>query len=284
MTRLVGMNSGRGSVPGSKSKKDRVADDLRERVQDGRYIPGVQLPTEEHLAGIYDVSRNTVRDAMKILENEGLVIIRQGSGTYVRDSRPIVHLASSVSGYIDTERFKQGYAPHMQMAGYDRIIETVNIAIVTAEGVVAVRLGIDTNRPVAHRQIVQRRCDRLVDGELWQRQVSHFPAEIAMNTELMIAQQIERGTREVLRELGYEQTWSYDVLGARMPRPEERDSFGIPSGVPLLVQTRIAYAGEMAVRLTETLMPADRHQLLYAEGQVEEGVLVLGTDVTLVER
>jgi GntR family transcriptional regulator len=278
------MNSGRGSVPSSKSKKNRVADDLRERIQDGRYSAGTRLPTEEHLAEHYDVSRNTVRDAMKDLENEGLVTIRQGSGTYVRDSRPIVHLATSVSGGIDSERFKQGFAPSMKLAGYDRIIETVNIAMVTAEGLVAQRLGINVTLPVAERQLVQRRCDRLVDGELWQRQVSHFPASIAMNTELMIAQQIERGTREVLRELGYEQTWSYDVVGARMPGPEERDSFGIPSGVPLLVQTRIGYSGETALRVTDTLMPADRHQLFYAEGEVEEAVLVMGTDVTLVER
>lgn len=271
-------------MPSSRTKKDRVAADLRERILDGRYVAGGQLPTEEHLAEHYGVSRNTVRDAMKALENEGLVVIRQGSGTYVRNSRPIVHLATSVSGGIDSERFSQGFAPSMKLAGYDRIVETVNIALVTAEGRVAARLGMDTDAPVAQRQIVQRRCDRFVDGELWQRQLSHFPASIALHTELMIAQQIARGTREVLRELGYEQTWSYDVVGARMPVPEERDSFGIPSGVPLLVQARVAYAGETALRVTETLMPADRHQLFYAEGQVEEGVLVLGTDVTLVER
>ncbi|QVQ51433.1 GntR family transcriptional regulator [Spiractinospora alimapuensis] len=278
------MNSGRRSVPHSRSKRHRLADHVRERIHDGRYPAGDRLPTEEDLAAQHDVSRNTVRDAMKDLENEGLVIIRQGSGTYVRDSRPIVHLATSVSGGIDSERFRQGFQPAMKLAGYDRIQEKVAIAILTAQGEVASRLNIDENLPLAERQIVERRCDRLVDGELWQQQLAYYPASIALNTELMIPEQIERGTHAVLRELGYAQTWSYDLVGARMPEPRERASFGIPSGVPLLVQTRVAYAGDTAVRITETLMPADRHRLMYAEGDVDEGVLVLGTDVNLIER
>lgn len=284
MSRLVGMNSGRFSAGSGKSKKEWVAGALRESIHSGRYTSGERLPTEEHLADEYDVSRNTVREAMKGLENEGLVVIRQGSGTYVRTDQPIVHLATSVSGHVDTERFSRGYAPRLQEAGYDRILETVEIALETAEGLIAARLTIDPSLPVARRQVVKRVCNRFVEGELWQRQVSFFPSDIAMGTELTIPQHIDRGTRQVLSELGYEQTWSYDLVGARMPTPEERKSFGVPVGVPLIVQTRSAFAEQRAIRVTETLMPADRHQLMYAEGDVEEGVLVLGSDISLLER
>ncbi|MDS1272151.1 GntR family transcriptional regulator [Lipingzhangella sp. LS1_29] len=276
------MNSDR--ISGSKSKRDWVAESLRARIGDGSYAEGARLPTEEVLAEEFEISRNTVRDAMKVLQNEGLVVIRHGSGTYVRNNQPIVHLATSVHGYVDSERFQRGYAPHMRAAGYDQIVETVEIALDTASGARAVRLGIDPELPIAQRQVVKRICDRFVEGQLWQRQVSHFPATIAMNTELSIPQHIERGTREVLRELGYERTWSYDLVSARMPSPQERQSFGTPPGLPLIVQDRIAYSGEQPISDIQTVMPADRHQLLYAEGEVDERVLVLGSDVTLIER
>lgn len=276
------MNSDR--ISGSKGKRDRVTESLRVRIGDGTYPEGARLPTEEHLAEEFEISRNTVRDAMKALQHEGLVVVRHGSGTYVRNNQPIVHLATSVRRHVDTERFQLGYAPHMQAAGYDQIVETVEIALDTASGAMAVRLNLDTELPIAQRQVVKRICDRFVEGELWQRQISHFPADIAMNTELSLPQLIERGTRQVLGELGYERTWFYDLVSARMPSPQERQSFGTAPGLPLIVQTRVAYAGEQPISVTETVMPADRHQLLYAEGDVEDTVLVLGSDVTLVER
>ncbi|QPB24476.1 phosphonate metabolism transcriptional regulator PhnF [Rhizobium sp. 007] len=47
--------------------------------------PGSRLPTEPELASRFDVSRNTVRRAMSMLEDDGLVRIEQGRGTFVHD-------------------------------------------------------------------------------------------------------------------------------------------------------------------------------------------------------
>jgi GntR family transcriptional regulator len=49
--------------------------------------PGDQLPTEAELCRQYGVSRITVREAMQVLETEGVVVRRQGRGTYVADER-----------------------------------------------------------------------------------------------------------------------------------------------------------------------------------------------------
>lgn len=45
--------------------------------------PGDRLPTENELAKLFSVSRSTLREAMKFLRAENVVVIRQGSGTFV---------------------------------------------------------------------------------------------------------------------------------------------------------------------------------------------------------
>lgn len=45
--------------------------------------PGDRLPTEKELAALFNVSRSTLREAMKFLRAENVVVIRQGSGTFV---------------------------------------------------------------------------------------------------------------------------------------------------------------------------------------------------------
>ncbi len=59
----------------------QVADRLRKRLRSD-YSTGGQLPSEPKLASAFGVSRGTVRQALTILEREGVIFRRQGSGTY----------------------------------------------------------------------------------------------------------------------------------------------------------------------------------------------------------
>lgn len=56
----------------------------RERILDGRLSAGTRLPTDEELATMYQISRDTVRQALALLANEGLIERVQGRGTFVR--------------------------------------------------------------------------------------------------------------------------------------------------------------------------------------------------------
>jgi DNA-binding GntR family transcriptional regulator len=57
---------------------------LRGAIEAGTYAPGAQLPSIERLADDYGVATGTVKRALGVLRDEGLIITRQGMGTYVR--------------------------------------------------------------------------------------------------------------------------------------------------------------------------------------------------------
>jgi DNA-binding FadR family transcriptional regulator len=67
------------------SVADRLADSLRTSIVRGRMQPGDALPSERDLAERYAVGRSSVREALKRLETWGLVQVRHGGATRVRD-------------------------------------------------------------------------------------------------------------------------------------------------------------------------------------------------------
>ena len=67
-----------------RSLVDQALDQLRQRISDGVWAVGQRLPTEPELVAELGISRNTVREAMRVLAFSGLIEIRQGDGSYVR--------------------------------------------------------------------------------------------------------------------------------------------------------------------------------------------------------
>ncbi|MFP3578241.1 GntR family transcriptional regulator [Arthrobacter sp. fls2-241-R2A-200] len=77
----------------------QVADVLMEQVN--RLEPGARLPTEESLMDLYGVSRTTVRKAIEGLVVKGLVVRRQGKGTFVMAQRP-VRMLNRLAPFMET--------------------------------------------------------------------------------------------------------------------------------------------------------------------------------------
>lgn len=64
----------------------RIADDLRQAVEQGQLKPGFMLPSELSLAERYAASRGTVRSALKLLSDEGIIEVVPGRGRRVAGS------------------------------------------------------------------------------------------------------------------------------------------------------------------------------------------------------
>lgn len=66
-------------------KYEQVADRLKESILNGTYAVGEKIPTEDELSQLFQVGRQTVRNAVKLLEESGYLKRVQGSGTYVQE-------------------------------------------------------------------------------------------------------------------------------------------------------------------------------------------------------
>ena len=66
-----------------KSLADMIAETLKQQITEGTYRVGDKLPTEPELMKTFGVGRSSVREAVKLLVNMGVVRVQQGSGTFV---------------------------------------------------------------------------------------------------------------------------------------------------------------------------------------------------------
>jgi len=67
------------------TKYESVANDLVDRISNGEFNETKKLPTEDQLVEEYKVSKNTIRNAIRVLMKSGLVYLIQGSGIFIRE-------------------------------------------------------------------------------------------------------------------------------------------------------------------------------------------------------
>ncbi|MEU5596803.1 GntR family transcriptional regulator [Streptomyces sp. NPDC020298] len=84
----------RGSTAVAQPEYLRIAADLRRRISSGEWAPGDQIPTLPELCAAYRVSETTIRNALRMLANEGLIETRARAGTRVRPRPPIHRMAA----------------------------------------------------------------------------------------------------------------------------------------------------------------------------------------------
>ncbi|HEK0910358.1 TPA: FadR family transcriptional regulator, partial [Pseudomonas putida] len=80
-----------------RSLVEQAVDQLRERIAQGAWAVGQRLPTEPELALELGISRNTVREAMRVLAFSGLVEVRQGDGSYLRTAQDPLQAVQAIS-------------------------------------------------------------------------------------------------------------------------------------------------------------------------------------------
>ena len=245
------------------AKYQQIADRLRDQIWSGALGPGERLPSEPDLVREYDASRNTVRLAIALLTNQGLVVTRQGLGTFVVEpAQPFRALLSRVkvppSGhYISTALPLIGAA-----AGE---AETSSLAVETAQASASVA---DRLQIAEGDSVVIRRSQRYVGDVPWLLIFSYFPMDLARGTALEQAGTIEQGSIKLLAELGHPQVGFTDEIGARMPYAREFDFFRLLTGTPVIVVNRTSYSQDRPIRLTRYIYRADRVRLAHEVGSI----------------
>ncbi|GAB2545692.1 GntR family transcriptional regulator [Gracilibacillus alcaliphilus] len=89
-----------------------ISEKLTEDIQQGVYKSGEKLPTEYVMAKHFNVSRETFRSAIKLLENRGVLVVKHGVGTFVTKMLPTIpsslETLSKISDLIKSAGLKEG--------------------------------------------------------------------------------------------------------------------------------------------------------------------------------
>ena len=104
----------------------QLAQQLRQAIAGGGYRPGDRLPTEPELAARHAVSRITARQAVMQLVREGLVVRRQGKGSFVAEP-PVHHDLVDLHGIYD-ELVARGVNPTTELLDYAEVAPATNVA------------------------------------------------------------------------------------------------------------------------------------------------------------
>ena len=250
-----------------------IARDLRERIESGELLPGDRLPTELELRDRYGAARNTVRDAVRSLATLGLVVSRQGQGTFVAPRlRPFVTTLSpgpekGLSGAEGDAALTEARSRHRRPSASAPTVETL---LATRD--IARQLGVPEGTAV-----IVRRQERYLDGQPWSLQTTAYPMEFAMQGAmgLLMAQDIPGGSVAYLSDmLGVTEVGYRDLIQVRPPTADEAEFFALADNgrvaVVSCVRTGYRDAGEEPTpyRLTWTVFPADRNEFSISSGRV----------------
>jgi len=229
----------------------RVADELRAEVLASGLT---RLGSERELVGRFGVSRFTVRQALGVLQAEGLVEPVQGRGVFVRESvvrRRMVcwrRLAEHSSEPADSA----DAALHCDEVKSE-------VSRVAAPGKIAERLGVAVGTVV-----LARRRQRVSAGRPVKLATTYLPLELARETVLEALDVGPGGPYARLAEFGHVVTRFETELRTRMPLPEEAHVLRVGTGVPVLRVVRTALdAASRPLGVDDLVLAGDRYELVF---------------------
>jgi len=246
----------------------QIAEGLRAEIESGTLKPGQQLLTEAELQGRYNASRNTVRDAIRLLMNLGLVETRPGQGTFVtKKIDPFVTTLVADPRTGDSETY------NFQVSAQKRkpSLSDIQLEIQKADAQLAARLGIPDGS-----QVISRHQRRYIDDTPWSLQTSFYPRSLVAQGAERIADtdDIEGGVVKYLSQaLGLQQVGYRDLITVRTPNSTEVAFFNLPPDGRVAVYEifRTAYdQSGTATRVTVTVFPTDRNHFTVEIGAVPD--------------
>lgn len=165
---------------------EEVARQLRDLMKDGTLRPGDRLPSERELSARFVVSRATIRQALEVLDHNGLIERRMGEGTFARADSA----TASVTTLVTALRLAEGtLADQLEL----RLLFEPQVARLAAQRARSADLDV-------LRQAVSRQEEQLARGTPFVDDDSAFHLAIARAaTNDLLAKMVE-GIHELLRD------------------------------------------------------------------------------------
>lgn len=206
----------------------QVMDALQDYIEDGGGTPGEQLPGESAMCRQFDVSRTVIRQALRELEHEGLIVRKKGKGTFVAEPKIRESLFQELTGFYQDMEAK-GHAPYSRILKQEVIAATRKVASALKLKEYTPVVQIDRLRFVQDEPIVlvstylpHDRCPGLVEADLTRRSLYAL-----LEDEYDI--QIARGRR---------------VLEAVPANEVEAELLQVKKGAPLILLESVSYLAD----------------------------------------
>lgn len=238
-------------------KYQRIADALRAAIQSGEYGPGDRLPGENDLMATYDVARMTARQALGVLQNEGLAEARKGAGVFVRAFKPLRRRGIQ---RLAQEQWGSGRSIwSADTEDRELVVDQVEVGEAAAGDRIADTLGI----PAGSR--VWARGRRFVlDGKPVLFATSYLPSDVVADSAITQADTGPGGTYARLAELGHKPVHFREEIRSRMPSADEAARLSLSMGTPVIQIVRTAFdESGRAVEVNEMTLDSASYVLEY---------------------
>jgi GntR family transcriptional regulator len=259
-----------------------IANDLAARIKSGELgKDGAALPSELELRDSYEASRNTIRDAVKLLVARRLIVTKPGHGTFVAQKIDpfVTTLSNQIGGTLGGESAR--YASEIEARRRTPKETIPDIRIHLATGLVA-----DELRLAKGVDVVSRHQQRFIDGTPWSLQTTFYPRSLVQKgAELLIEpEDLKSGVITYIEEsLGIKQVGWRDQFIVRAPDQTESAFFRLPDDgrIAVIETIRTGYdeAGD-PFRVTVTTYPADRNRFEMIVGRVPPPLTAEASDET----
>ncbi len=230
---------------------DVVRVQLRRAILSGEFALGSKLPNEEQLCDRFGVSRVTVREAVRGLIEDGYVVRRQGSGTYVT-RRP------SLRNSLDTNF---SYTEYLEASGLQAGKQVLGARMIVADDATADALDISHGSTVA-----EIRRTRTADRQPAIYSVDYLPSDII---DAIDPRDRFRGSMyRVLSDLGHSVDHAEAVLEPVVADRELARILDVAQGAPLQHLRQVDYdsAGRPVMLSLEWHVPAVIELRVYSRG------------------
>ncbi|MFI0486869.1 GntR family transcriptional regulator [Actinomadura sp. 9N215] len=243
-------------MPRPPTKAQAITNALAARIVEGELDPGTWLPSERELARQHGADRSTVRRALRMLAEQGLVQLRHGSGAQVRTARRVRRAAGDTMRQAGTWR---GFHVSAQEDGRTPFTRTT-VSEVEAGRPLARRLDVPPGTRVLERARVQG-----VEGEPPVQTATTWVI-LDVVEQIPVLRDVDTGPGGLysrLEEAGHRITFEESVT-CRLPCADEQDTLEIGADRPVLTLWRRAYDQDgRVVEVTHRVVVGDRHELVY---------------------
>ena len=226
-------------------KYQEIFNDLQEKILNGSYLAGVLLPTEKELQDQYKVSRDTVRKALRLLTEKGLIQKVQGRGSQVLKQELLNFPVSGLTSYKEL----------VDSLGLNSQTRVISLDLMTVDEQTALQTGFPEGS-----QVWKVLRTRSIDGVVSVLDLDYLAKDCVPNLTQEIAQTSIYAYLE--EDLGLDISYAQKEITIQASTERERLLMDNQDDYLVLIRSRVYLGDTRQFQYTESRHKIDKFQFV----------------------